>query len=697
MPRDKALDKIRNIGICAHIDAGKTTTTERLLYYTGETHRIGNVDEGNTVMDWMEQEKERGITITSAAITCYWKEHRINIIDTPGHVDFTIEVERSLRVLDGAVAVFDSVQGVEPQSETVWRQADRYNIPRMAYMNKMDRTGADFYASVQTMVDRLGANPVVIQIPVGKEGEFRGPIDLVEMKAYLYDGDVLGAKYNVADIPEELKKLAAEYRDKLIESLSDCDDDLMEKYVAGKPISNELIKSALRKGTLAQKIVPVLCGSSFKNKGVQPLLDAVIDYLPSPLDVPPVKGVSVVDGSEMTRKTDDSEPFSALAFKIMTDPFVGQLTYFRVYSGVLQSGSYVYNATRDSRERIGRILKMHADKREEIKEVYSGEIAAAVGLKGTLTGDTLCVEDKPILLEVMHFPEPVISMAIEPKTKADQERMGMALQKLTQEDPSLRVATDEETVQTIISGMGELHLEIIVDRLKREFRVEANVGKPQVAYRETIQGGAEAEGKYIKQTGGRGQYGHVWLKVESLEPGSGIQFFNKTVGGSIPKEYIPAVEKGVREAVTSGVLAGYQVVDIGITVFDGSYHDVDSNEMAFKIAGSMAVKEAQRRAKPVLLEPTMDLEVVIPEEYMGDVIGNLSSRRGKILGMKARAGAQVVTALVPLAEMFGYATELRSMTQGRGVFTMQFKQYDVIPKVTSDEIIAKHQGAGASK
>jgi elongation factor G len=697
VPRDKALDKIRNIGICAHIDAGKTTTTERLLYYTGETHRIGNVDEGNTVMDWMAQEKERGITITSAAITCYWKEHRINIIDTPGHVDFTIEVERSLRVLDGAVAVFDSVQGVEPQSETVWRQADRYNIPRIAYMNKMDRTGADFYASVQTMVDRLGARPVPIQIPIGKEGEFRGPIDLVEMKAYYFDDESLGAKYVITDVPDDLKDLAVEYRDKMIEALSDCDDDLMEKYLNGQPISNELIKSALRKGTLTQKIVPVLCGSSFKNKGVQLLLDAVILLLPSPLDVPSVKGVSIVDGSEMIRKTDDSEPFSALAFKIMTDPFVGQLTYFRVYSGVLQAGSYVYNATRDSRERIGRILKMHADKREEIKEVYAGEIAAAVGLKGTLTGDTLCVEDKPILLEVMHFPEPVISMAIEPKTKADQERMGMALQKLTQEDPSLRVATDEETVQTIISGMGELHLEIIVDRLKREFRVEANVGKPQVAYRETIQGSAEAEGKYIKQTGGRGQYGHVWLKVESLEPGSGIQFFNKTVGGSIPKEYIPAVEKGVREAVTSGVLAGYQVVDIGITVFDGSYHDVDSNEMAFKIAGSMAVKEAQKRAKPVLLEPTMDLEVVIPEEYMGDVIGNLSSRRGKILGMKARGGAQVVTALVPLAEMFGYATELRSMTQGRGVFTMQFKQYDVIPKVTSDEIISKHQGVGATK
>lgn len=697
MARDKALDKTRNIGIMAHIDAGKTTTTERLLYYTGETHRIGNVDEGNTVMDWMAQEKERGITITSAAITCYWKEHRINIIDTPGHVDFTIEVERSLRVLDGTVAVFDSVQGVEPQSETVWRQADRYSIPRIAYMNKMDRTGADFYASVQSMVDRLGARPVVIQIPIGKETEFRGPIDLVEMKAYYFDDESLGAKYVVTDVPDDLKALASEYRDKMVEALSDCDDDLMEQYLNGQPISNELIKSALRKGTLSQKIVPVLCGSSFKNKGVQLLLDAVVEFLPSPLDVPPVKGVDMVSGAELIRKTDDAEPFSALAFKIMTDPFVGQLTYFRVYSGVLQAGSYVYNATRDSKERIGRILKMHADKREEIKEVFAGEIAAAVGLKGTLTGDTLCTANKPILLEVMHFPEPVISMAIEPKTKADQEKMGLALQKLTQEDPSLRVTTDEETVQTIISGMGELHLEIIVDRLKREFRVEANVGKPQVAYRETIQGSAEAEGKYIRQTGGRGQYGHVWLKVDPLEPGKGIEFINKIVGGAIPKEYIPAVEKGVREAVTSGVLAGYPVVDISITVFDGSYHDVDSSEIAFKIAGSMAVKEAQKRSKPVLLEPTMDLEVVMPEEYMGDVIGNLSSRRGKILGMKMRGGAQVVTALVPLAEMFGYATELRSMTQGRGVFTMQFKQYDVVPKNTSDEIISKNQGAGVTK
>jgi elongation factor G len=660
------------------------------------THRIGNVDEGNTVMDWMDQERERGITITSAAITCYWNDHRVNIIDTPGHVDFTIEVERSLRVLDGAVAVFDSVQGVEPQSETVWRQADRYGVPRIAYMNKMDRTGADFYASVQTMVDRLGARPVPIQLPIGKESEFRGPVDLIEMKAYIFN-DELGAKYSIEEIPDDLKEAAASYRDKMIEAAADCDDALMERYLNAEPISNDMIRAALRKGVLEMKVVPVLCGSSFKNKGVQPLLDAVIAFLPSPLDVPPVKGVDPVHGGELVRKADDSEPFSGLAFKIMTDPFVGQLTFFRVYSGVLQSGSYVYNATRDSRERIGRILKMRADKRDEVKEVYAGEIAAAVGLKGTLTGDTLCKEESPILLEVMHFPEPVISLAIEPKTKADQERMGLALQKLGQEDPSLRISTDEETTQTIISGMGELHLEIIVDRLKREFKVEANVGKPQVAYRETIQGKAEAEGKYIRQTGGRGQYGHVWLKVESREAGKGFEFNNKIVGGAIPKEYISAIEKGIREAMTSGVLAGYPVVDVGVTIFDGSYHDVDSSEIAFKIAGSMAVKEAQRRATPVLLEPTMDLEVVIPDEYMGDVIGNLSSRRGKILGMKMRGGAQVVTALVPLSEMFGYATELRSMTQGRGVFTMQFKQYDVVPKMTSDEIISKSQGAKADK
>ena len=695
MAREYPLERTRNIGIMAHIDAGKTTTTERILYYTGVTHRIGEVDEGTTTMDWMEQERERGITITSAATTCYWKNHRINIIDTPGHVDFTIEVERSLRVLDGAVAVFDSVQGVEPQSETVWRQADRYSVPRIAFMNKMDRTGADFYTSVQSMVDRLGARPVPIQIPIGKESGFRGPVDLINMKGVFFDDETLGAKFTVGDIPEELVGTAKEYRDKMIEAIADCDDTLMEKYLNGSPISPEEIKSALRKGTLAMKIVPVLCGASFKNKGVQLLIDAVVDYLPSPLDVPPVKGVDPKTGGELIRHADDNEPFSALAFKIMTDPFVGQLTFFRVYSGVLHSGSYVYNSTKETKERIGRLLKMHANKREDIKEVYSGDIAAAVGLKNTTTGDTLCVDDHPILLEVMKFPEPVISMAIEPKTKADQEKLGLSLQKLCQEDPSLRVATDEETLQTIISGMGELHLEIIVDRLKREFKVETNVGKPQVAYRETVQGRAEAEGKYIRQTGGRGQYGHVWLTVESQEPGKGFLFENKIVGGAIPKEYIPAVEKGIREAMTSGVIAGYPMVDFKVTLFDGSYHDVDSSEIAFKIAGSMGFKEATKKASPVLLEPIMDLEVIVPEEYMGDVIGNLSSKRGKILGMKMRGGAQVISAQVPLSEMFGYSTDLRSMTQGRGVFTMQFANYDVVPKNISDEIIAKSQGTAA--
>jgi len=679
----------------AHIDAGKTTTTERILYYTGVTHRIGEVDEGTTTMDWMEQERERGITITAAATTCFWRNHRINIIDTPGHVDFTIEVERSLRVLDGAVAVFDSVQGVEPQSETVWRQADRYNVPRIAFMNKMDRTGADFFASVQSMVDRLGTRPVPIQIPIGKEATFRGPVDLITMKGIFFDDETLGAKFVVDEIPEELRATAQEYRDKMIESLADVDDAIMEKFLSGEAISPEEIKRALRKGTLAMKIVPVLCGASFKNKGVQLLIDAVVDFLPSPLDVPPVKGIDPKTGNEVVRKVSDDEPFSALAFKIMSDPFVGQLTYFRVYSGVLHSGSYVYNSTKDSKERVGRILKMHANKREDIKDVFAGDIAAAVGLKNSTTGDTLCDENHPILLEVMKFPEPVIAMAIEPKTKADQEKLGLSLQKLGQEDPSLRISTDEETLQTIISGMGELHLEIIVDRLKREFKVETNVGKPQVAYRETIQARAEAEGKYIRQSGGRGQYGHVWLTVEPQEPGKGFEFVNKIVGGAVPKEYIPAVEKGVREAMTSGVVAGYPMVDLKVTLFDGSYHEVDSSEMAFKIAASMGFKEATKRANPALLEPIMDLEVIVPEEYMGDVIGNLSSKRGKILGMKMRGGAQVISAQVPLAEMFGYATDLRSMTQGRGVFTMQFAHYDVVPKNISDEIIAKSQGTAA--
>ncbi len=692
MGRDYPLEKTRNIGIMAHIDAGKTTTTERILFYTGATHRIGDVDEGTTTTDWMEQEKERGITITSAAITCHWKNHRINIIDTPGHVDFTIEVERSLRVLDGAVAVFDAVQGVEPQSETVWRQADRYSVPRMAFINKLDRTGADFFMSVQSMVDRLGARPVPIQIPIGCESAFRGPVDLINMKAVFFDDETLGAKFVVDEIPAELVAQAKEYREKMIEALADCDDRIMEKFLNGETPTIDEIKAALRAGTLSQKIVPVLCGTSLKNKGVQLLIDAVLDFLPSPLDMPELKGLDPKTGGELVRHRRDDEKFSALAFKIMTDPYVGQLTFFRVYSGVLQAGSYVYNTAQGSKERMGRILKMHANKREDIKEVYSGDIAAAVGLKGTRTGDTLCDENHPILLEVMTFPEPVISMAIEPKTKPDQEKMGIALQKLCQEDPSLRVTTDEETAQTIISGMGELHLEIIVDRMKREFKVETNVGKPQVAYRETIQGKAEAEGKYIRQTGGRGQYGHVWLTVEPREAGTGFEFVNKVVGGAIPKEYIPAVEKGIVEALSNGVMAGYPMVDLQVTLFDGSYHDVDSSEMAFKIAGSMGFKEGVRRASPVLLEPIMDLEVIVPEEYMGDVIGSLSAKRGQIVGMKVRAGAQVVSAFVPLSEMFGYATDLRSMTQGRGVFTMQFARYDVVPKNVSEEIVAKNQG-----
>jgi len=676
----------------AHIDAGKTTTTERILFYTGVTHRIGEVHDGNATMDWMAQERERGITITSAATTCYWRDHRINIIDTPGHVDFTIEVERSLRVLDGAVAVFDSVQGVEPQSETVWRQADRYGVPRIAFMNKLDRIGADFFASVKTMVDRLGANPVCVQIPIGVEGGLRGCVDLIEMKGVFFDDEALGAKYIVGDVPEELLDSAQDYRGRMIEAIADFDDDLMEKFLGEEEISPEGIRSALRQGTIDMKVVPVVCGSAFKNKGVQLLIDAIVSFLPSPLDVPPVVGVDLETGEKLTREAGSSEPFSALAFKIMSDPFVGQLTYFRVYSGSLSAGSYVYNATKGSRDRVGRILKVHADKREDIQRVSSGDIAAAVGLKGAKTGDTLCDEKNKILLEVMTFPEPVISLAIEPKTKADQERLGLSLGKLCHEDPSLHVSTNKETLQTIISGMGELHLEIVVDRLKREFKVEANVGKPQVAYRETVQGSAEAEGKYVRQTGGRGQYGHVWLKVESAELGSGFEFVSKVVGGVVPKEYVPAVEKGVRETITSGVLAGYPMIDMKVTIYDGSYHDVDSSEGAFKIAGSMAFRFGAKKADPVILEPIMDLEVIIPEEYMGDVIGRLSSKRGKILGMNMRGGAQVVSVRVPLAEMFGYATDLRSMTQGRGVFTMQFSCYEVVPSNISEEIIAKNQG-----
>ena len=690
--RQFPLEDTRNIGIMAHIDAGKTTTTERILYYTGVSYKIGEVHEGTAVMDWMVQEQERGITITSAATTCAWKGKRINIIDTPGHVDFTIEVERSLRVLDGAVAVFDSVAGVEPQSETVWRQADKYEVPRIAFMNKMDRTGADFYRSVQTMIDRLGARPVPIQLPIGREENFKGIIDLVRMKAVLFLDETLGAKFEESEIPEDMTAKAQEYREKMIEALSDVNDALMEKYLGGEAISEEEIKSALREGTIKLKITPCTCGTAFKNKGVQTLLDAVVDYLPSPLDVPPVVGKHPSSGDDVVRKADDSEPFSALAFKIMTDPFVGQLTFFRVYSGTMNAGSYVYNATKDNKERVGRILKMHANKREDIDVVYAGDIAAAVGLKSTTTGDTLCDISHPVILEKMEFPDPVISVAIEPKTKIDQERLGTSLSKLAQEDPSFRVKTDEETGQTIISGMGELHLEIIVDRLLREFKVDANVGKPQVAYRETIRKKVESQGKFVRQSGGRGQYGDVWLTIEPNEQGAGFEFVNKIVGGVVPREYIPAVEKGVKEAMDGGVLAGYPMVDIKVTIIDGSYHDVDSSEMAFKIAGSMGFKAGVAKAGAVLLEPVMSVEVVVAEEYMGDVIGDLNSRRGKIQGMEPRGTAQVIQAMVPLSQMFGYSTDLRSATQGRATYTMQFSHYEEVPKGLADEIIAKVKG-----
>lgn len=676
----------------AHIDAGKTTTTERILYYTGVSHRMGEVHDGAATMDWMEQERERGITITAAATTCFWKDHRINIIDTPGHVDFTIEVERSLRVLDGAVAVFDSVQGVEPQSETVWRQADKYNVPRIAFMNKMDRIGADFYAGVKSMVDRLGANPVPIQLPIGREAEYRGSVDLVMMKAYLYDDETLGAKYVIEDIPASMTDVAKEYREKMLDAVAEFDEQAMEKYLNGQSLSVEEIKRAIRAGSISMKVTPVLCGSAFKNKGVQQLLDGVVEYLPSPLDVPPVVGIDPSSEKEVKRSASDSEPFAALAFKIMTDPFAGQLTFFRVYSGTLKTGTAVLNVTKGTRERIGRLLKMHANKREDIEVVYAGDIAAAVGLRGATTGDTLCDEKHQVLLEVMKFPEPVIAMAIEPKTKPDQEKMAVGLQKLAQEDPSFRVRTDEETAQTIIAGMGELHLEIIVDRLFREFKVEANVGKPEVAYRETIRRSAEAEGKYIKQTGGRGQYGHAVITVEPLEAGKGFEFVNEVVGGAIPREYIPAIEKGIKERMETGVLAGYPVRDIRVTLTDGSYHDVDSNEMAFKIAGSMAFQDACKRADPVLLEPIMKVEVLVPQEFMGDVIGNLNGRRGKIHGMKVRAGSQVIDAAVPLSTMFGYSTDLRSRTQGRATYSMELDRYEQVPRQIAEEIIAKNRG-----
>jgi len=686
------LEKTRNIGIMAHIDAGKTTTTERILYYTGVSHKIGEVHDGTATMDWMEQEQERGITITSAATTCSWKDHRVNIIDTPGHVDFTIEVERSLRVLDGAVAVFCSVGGVEPQSETVWRQADKYRVPRIAFVNKMDRVGADFFRGVSMIKDRLKANPLPIQLPIGKEDTFTGVIDLVEMKAIVWDDESLGATFKVTDIPAEELDLATEYREKMIEELSSNDDALMEKYLAGEELTVDEIRSAIRKSTINIQICPVICGSAFKNKGVQNLLDAVIDYMPSPTDIPPITGV--VEGSDepIIRKSSDDEPFSALAFKIMTDPFVGQLCFFRVYSGVISAGSYVYNSTKGKKERIGRILQMHANKREEIKEVRAGDIAAAVGLKNTTTGDTLCDDNNAVILESIEFPEPVISIAIEPKTKADQEKLGLSLQKLASEDPSFRVRTDEETGQTILSGMGELHLEIIVDRLMREFKVEASVGKPQVAYRETISKKVKVEGKFVRQSGGRGQFGHVWLEIEPQEPGVGYEFVDAIKGGVVPREYIPAVDKGIQEAMENGVLAGFPVVDLKVSLVDGSYHDVDSSEMAFKIAGSMGFKDGCSKAAPVLLEPIMSVEVVVPEEHMGDVIGDLNSRRGRILGMESRAGAQVISSMVPLATMFGYATDLRSATQGRATYAMTFDHYEQVPKSVAEEIVAKVKG-----
>ena len=693
MARTVPLERMRNIGIAAHIDAGKTTTTERILYYTGRTHKIGEVHEGTAVMDWMEQEQERGITITSAATTCEWRDIQINIIDTPGHVDFTAEVERSLRVLDGAVAVFDAVAGVQPQSETVWRQADKYQVPRICFINKMDRVGADFFHSVETIVSRLRCKPVVIQLPVGAEDQFKGVVDLVEMKALIWRDETLGSEYDVVDIPADLEAKARECREHMIEAVSEHDDKLFEKYVEGKPLSNEEIRAGIRKATIALKIFPVICGTAFKNKGVQSMLDAVVDYLPSPLDVPPVEGVSVDDpNTVLIRKASDSEPFSALVFKIMTDPYVGQLAFFRVYSGTLAAGDSVYNVAKGRKERIGRLLRMHANKREEIQEILAGDIAAAVGLKTVVTGDTICDADHPIVLESIEFPTPVIQLAVEPRTKADQEKLGMAIQKLAQEDPTFRVSTDHDTGQTILSGMGELHLEIIVDRMMREFGVAANVGKPQVAYRETIRKSSEAEGRHVKQSGGRGQYGVVKIRVEPLPQGSGFEFVNEIYGGSIPKEYIAPVEAGMKEALEGGILAGFPMSDLKATLYDGSYHDVDSSEMAFKIAGSLAIKEAARRAKPVLLEPIMAVEVVVPEEYMGDVIGDLNSRRGRIEGMELRGTSQIIKSSVPLSDMFGYATDLRSRTQGRGSFTMHFGRYEEVPAALAEEIVSRVQG-----
>ncbi len=690
MAREYSLKDTRNIGIMAHIDAGKTTTTERVLFYSGITHKIGEVHEGAATMDWMEQEQERGITITSAATTCAWKAHRINIIDTPGHVDFTVEVERSLRVLDGAVGVFCAKGGVEPQSETVWRQADKYHVPRIAYVNKMDITGADFEGAIDQMRDRLRANAVAIQLPIGAEADFIGIIDLIENDAHMFKDD-LGREVDITEIPADYIEKAAAFRSVMIEKISELDDELMEKYLNGEEPTKAELKAALRKGTCEVKITPVLCGSSYRNKGVPMMLDAVVDYLPAPIDVPDIKGV-LDDGTETTRKSSDTEPFAALAFKIMTDPYVGKLTFFRVYSGTLNSGSYVLNSTKGKRERVGRILQMHANSRQEIAMVYAGDIAAAVGLKDTTTGDTLCEEKSVVILERMVFPDPVISVAIEPKTKADQDKMGIALSKLSEEDPTFKTHTDEETNQTIIAGMGELHLEIIVDRMFREFKVEANVGAPQVAYRETFKTSAKVEGKFVRQSGGRGQYGHVWVEFGPREPGEGFLFENKVVGGVVPREFVPAVQAGIEESMKNGVLAGFPLVDIKATIYDGSYHDVDSSEMAFKIAGSMALKAAKDKCNPCILEPLMKVEVTVPEEYMGDVMGDLSSRRGRIEGMDARAGAQIIRSKVPLAEMFGYSTTLRSRTQGRGVFSMEISHYEEVPKSIAEQIIAKNKG-----
>ena len=689
MARAFSLEKTRNIGIIAHIDAGKTTTTERILFYTGILHKMGEVHEGGATMDWMAQEKERGITITSAATTCHWKNHRINIIDTPGHVDFTVEVERSLKVLDGAVTVLSAKSGVEPQSETVWRQAERYHVPRMVYVNKMDIIGADFYNVLKMMVERLNAHPVAIQIPIGSEDTFQGLIDLIKMKAVIYEEDYT-KEPEAVEIPAEYKEKAEEYRQKMLDSVAETDDELMMKYLEGEELTEEEIKAAIRKATIACEITPVVCGSSYKDKGIQPMLDAVVDYMPAPVDIPAIKGINPDTNEEDKRESSDEEPFAALAFKIMADPFVGKLAFFRVYSGTLNAGSYVFNSTKGKKERIGRILQMHANNRKEIEVVYSGDIAAAVGLKDTTTGDTLCDENHPIILESMEFPDPVISVAVEPKTKADQEKMGIALQKLAEEDPTFRVRTDAETGQTIISGMGELHLDIIVDRMSREFKVDCKVGKPQVAYRETIRKTVKSEGKFVRQSGGKGQYGHCWIELIPQDPGEGFSF--EIVGGAIPKEYIGPIENGIKEAMENGVVAGYPMVDIKAIVYDGSYHEVDSSEMAFKVAGSMAFKAGALKANPVLLEPYVKVEVTVPEEYMGDVIGDLNSRRGRIEGMEPRNGVQVINAFVPLSEMFGYATDLRSKTQGRGNYSMEVSYYDEVPKNISDAIVAKTKG-----